>query len=132
VQPRPRPHYRSNYHSATKNSDEVKESAPVPAINDSVKPGPAVAQPAATVTLADEASDKDLVAKRLKQVDDKLGGLSRNELHELDLVSYDHAKGFAASAHKALAEGDYTAAAGLAEKASALVNSLQAKGNSIP
>jgi hypothetical protein len=79
------------------------------------------------VTLADEPSDKDQVAKRLKQVDDKLAGLSRAKLHDLDLLSYYHAKGFAESAHEALREGDYAAAASLADKASALATSLQDK-----
>src|SRR6516164_173459 len=49
------------------------------------------ATPASSVTLADETLNKDLVAKQIRQVDDKLAGLNRSQLHDLDLVSYDHA-----------------------------------------
>jgi len=127
----PTSHYRTSYRSTAKRRYEAKESSPPPtATNDSPKTAPLTATPASSVTLADETLNKDLVAKQIRQVDDKLAGLNRSQLHDLDLVSYDHAKGFVTSAHKAFADGDYNAAAGLAEKASALAVSLQVKNDS--
>jgi hypothetical protein len=79
-----------------------------------------------SLTLAGEDHSRASAELLLSKVDQRLGVIDRGRLTHSDAATFDEAKGFASSAHQALAEHDYVVATGLVEKASTLTGLLNA------
>jgi hypothetical protein len=76
------------------------------------------------VTLGDSGNAKDNAERLLDQASVRLTHFDRAELPASNLSTYEQANELITAARRALADQDFLAASGLAEKASALISQL--------
>ena len=80
-----------------------------------------------TISMAAPGDSSGNAEKAIAATSDRLARLDRNRLKGETLSTYDQANGFLNQGKQALAEKDYVAAIGFAQKASVLADKLQAK-----
>jgi hypothetical protein len=99
----------------------TKEDVPVlPAV-----PPPYIQMPpGTTLTLDNEDSSKSRAEELLGAANSKLANVDRSKLSGTQAVTYDQASGFASAAREAMAQQDYVAASGFAQKASLLADKV--------
>jgi hypothetical protein len=97
------------------------QAAPPPA---SLKPGAESPAPTTRVTLGNADASRKQAEQLLEATDVKLASIDAAKLDAQDAATYQQASGFAASARKAMAEQDYVAATGFAQKASLLADKV--------
>jgi septal ring-binding cell division protein DamX len=79
----------------------------------------------ATISMATPGDSSGSAEKAIATTSDRLARFDRSRLKGPILSTYDQANGFLNQGKQALAEKDYVAAAGFAQKASALADRLQ-------
>jgi hypothetical protein len=84
------------------------------------------ASESSTISMATSADSSLAVEKTIDATNTRLGRFDRKGLRGDALATYDEANGFLNEGKQALAEKDYVAAAGFAQKASVLADRLQA------
>jgi len=86
---------------------------------------PAAPAETATISMATPGDSSGSAEKAIATTSDRLARFDRSRLKGPTLSTYDQANGFLTQGKQALAEKDYVAAAGFAQKASALADRLQ-------
>ncbi len=76
--------------------------------------------------MATPGGSSDSAEQAIEATSQRLAGFDRNRLSGPMLATYDEASGFLNQGKQALAEKDYVAASGFAQKASVLTDKLQA------
>jgi hypothetical protein len=89
-------------------------------------PTPAAPPAASTLSMAATGDNSVSAAKVIDATGERLARYDRNRLSGSTLATYDEANGFLSQGKQALAEKDYVAASGFAQKASVLADKLQA------
>ena len=79
-----------------------------------------------TISMATPGDSSGSAEKAIDATSRRLEGFKRSRLSGSTLATYDEAQGFLNQGKQALAEKDYVAASGFAQKASALTDRLQA------
>jgi hypothetical protein len=87
---------------------------------------PATAPPGSTLSMASSGDISGSATKMIDSTRQRLARFDRNRLNGSTLATYDEANGFLNQSKQALAEKDYVAASGFAQKASVLADKLQA------
>jgi hypothetical protein len=83
--------------------------------------------PASTISMAAPGGSSDSAEKEIDAAAQLLARFDRSQLSGPKLATYDQANGFLSQGKQALADKDYVAAAGFAQKASVLADRLQAR-----
>jgi hypothetical protein len=84
--------------------------------------------PETILTLGGNDASRSQTEALLGAADSKLAAINRSKLTGPDAATYDQASGFIAAARQALAERDYVAASGFAQKASLLADKVAGNG----
>lgn len=99
-------------------------TAPAQESPTSLKPGAESPAPTTSVTLGNGDASRKQAEQLLGLIDLKLARIDPTKLDAQDASTYRQASGFAAAARKAIAEQDYVAATGFAQKASLLADKV--------
>lgn len=109
-------------HKHPTSSADVKEMT--------IQPEPTQSSPlppsTSTISMAAPGGSSDTAEQAIEATSQRLAGFDRNRLSGPMLATYDEASGFLSQGKQALAEKDYVAASGFAQKASVLTDKLQA------
>jgi hypothetical protein len=97
-------------------------------VQQTLQPAQSLPQPAPTVTLAGEDPSLAPTQHSLDVAASELAHVDRAKLNTNDASAYDEVGGFIRAGREALARHDYLAAAGFAQKASALASRLPENG----
>jgi hypothetical protein len=87
---------------------------------------PVMLPPTSTLSMASSGDLSGSATKTIDATRQRLARYDRNRLSGSTLATYDEANGFLNQSNQALAEKDYVAASGFAQKASVLADKLQA------
>jgi len=87
---------------------------------------PATAPATSILSMASSRDSSGSATKTIDATRQRLARYDRNRLRGSTLATYDEANGFLNQSRQALAEKDYVAASGFAQKASVLADKLQA------
>jgi len=109
-------------HKHPTSSADVKEMTIQPETTQSSPLPP----PNSTISMATPGGSSDTAEQAIEATSQRLARFDRNRLGGPMLATYDEASGFLNQGKQALAEKDYVAASGFAQKASVLTDKLQA------
>jgi hypothetical protein len=115
-------------HKQTTNSTEEPQAPETPDVDQmSIQPGSAASSDSSgsTISMVSPGDTSAAAEKSLDTTSQRLGRFQRNRLNGSALASYDQANAFLNQGKQALAEKDYVAASGFAQKASVLADKLQ-------
>lgn len=121
------PEVHPHHHAVAATPEATPTASPASSPSPSAVPTPsALPTPSTTLSLGNNNSSKSQAEQLLGAADSKLAGVDRSKLNGSDAATYDQATGFVTAARQAMAQQDYVAASGFAQKASLLADKVAA------
>jgi len=121
------PHRQASIHRKHKGAPASSSDMQEMTIEPDTTQNPTTAPDTATISMAIAGDTSSNAEKAIASTSGKLAQFDRSRLTGASLSTYDEANGFLNQGKQALAEKDYVAAAGFAQKASVLADKLQAR-----